>query len=206
MDKIFLQELSQESGAMIVGVEGIPAALFPDHAFAVSVEDLFRACVALGFYDAKRKRWVIAPNFSAGSQEREIAQFFEKLRLKAKELFAEKGEIISDKDERYWTAAYRDNVLPGGVTERKPDLIELLVAEAKTWGFAFSDLQHKASRKELNEAAKQLHDGGLNTLSLQDDRIFHIGLGLVGPQCFIARYDRSGCVRSAPFDVHKKPK
>ncbi|KAL1729882.1 hypothetical protein EV714DRAFT_273210 [Schizophyllum commune] len=205
MDEIFRQELSPESGAMIVNVEGMPSALFPDHAFSVPAKDLLEACVALGFYDAKRKCWVIAPKFSVGSQEREIARFFEKIRLLAEKLFAEKDQRHTKENERYWTAAYRDNVLPGGVTERKPDLVELLVREAKTWGFSFSDLQHKASVKEFEVAAKQLHDGGLNTLSTQDDRIFHIGLGIVNHHCFLHLYDRSGCVRSAPIDIHKEP-
>ncbi|KAL1688565.1 hypothetical protein GGG16DRAFT_59661 [Schizophyllum commune] len=205
MDEIFLQELSEESGAMIIDVEGMPSALFPDHAFPVPAEELLEAFVAMGFYDAKRKRWVIAPKFSVGSQEREMAKFFEKLRLKVEELFAKKGKSSPKEDERYWTAAYRDNVLPGGVTERKPDLVELLVREAKTWGFSISDLQLKASVKEFEAAAKQLHDGGLNTLSTQDDRIFHIGLGVVNSHCFLHRYDRSGCMRSVPFDINKDP-
>ncbi|KAL1717186.1 hypothetical protein EV715DRAFT_203751 [Schizophyllum commune] len=201
MDKIYDKELA--GSAMIANVAALPDALFPKEAFPMKLEKFLNVCIAQGLYDASQKCWLV-PDFAAPSQELPAADFLTRLRKCAYDALTPAGRKKAD-NGRYWTAAFRNNILPGGFTDRKPDVIELLEDLAQTWMASVSDVQLKSGEKETTLASRQLHDGALNSFSTQDGRLFHIGLGLVGELLFVAQYDRSGCIRSPPINIHENP-
>ncbi|KAI5832684.1 hypothetical protein K523DRAFT_234680 [Schizophyllum commune Tattone D] len=201
MNKIYDKELA--GVAMIADVEALPDTLFPEKSFPMKLEKFLGACVAQGLYDASQKRWLV-PDFSAPSQELPAADFLTKIRKCAFNSLTPNQRKKLD-NSRYWTAAFRNNALPGGFTERKPDVIELLEVLEQTWRAAVSDVQLKSGEKETTPAFRQLHDGALNSFSAQDGRLFHIGLALIRKRLFLAYYDRCGCIRSPPIDIHKDP-
>ncbi|KAL1688568.1 hypothetical protein GGG16DRAFT_59652 [Schizophyllum commune] len=203
MKRIFAHELESPGGTSIVDPEVLADILFPKEAFAVPVEELLESYTAAGLYDGRKKCWPGAPKLSGRAHEYEVSKWLEKLRLHALSVLTKKGE--KRPEGRVWTSAFCNNTLPGGVTDRKPDILELSPEDEETWQSVLSDLQHKASKNNYMDAAQQLHDGGLNSLSSQDNRVYHIGLGMAGPKSFAAYYDRSGCIRSSLIDVHKQP-
>ncbi|KAL1745173.1 hypothetical protein HDZ31DRAFT_36985 [Schizophyllum fasciatum] len=201
MDAVILQELS---GAIVSSIDGMPILIFPDRGFPVPADDLFNALIGSPLYDVGLQRWLNAPNFDAQYQERAIAAFFETLCHRARSFFKsheKEVEVI-----RCWSAAYRHDPLPGGYMERKPDIISLVDDAPRLWSSICADVQHKANELDYKAAAQQLHDGGLNCLSTQDDRLYHVGIGIVGSTFFISYYDRSGCLQSKPVSVHTHPR
>ncbi|KAL1671042.1 hypothetical protein EV122DRAFT_227186 [Schizophyllum commune] len=203
MHQIYANELS--GGASITDVENLATVLFPEQEFPPKMKpnDLLDICVAARLYDPTKKRWPHAPNFSLPSQEPAIANFLEKIVgvLRA----ALPHQLQQELDGRYWTAAFRNDTLPGGVIDRRPDVIELAINLTQILENSYSDVQIKSSPRDTEAASKQLHDGGLNSLSSQDQRLYHLGLGVIHQMLFLACYDRCGCTRSDLIDIHKEP-
>ncbi|KAI5894613.1 uncharacterized protein SCHCODRAFT_02746160 [Schizophyllum commune H4-8] len=203
MEQIYTNEFS--GGAIVKGVNDLHAVLFPKDDFPAQLKpaSLRRACVARGLYDDVQKCWTRAPDFSIPSQEPAIAKFFEEILEICRSLLP--PSLQQDLDKRYWTSAFRNDTLPGGVIDRRPDVVELALNLDQIWENSYSDAQIKSSSRDTEAAAKQLHDGALNCLSTQDNRLYHIGLGVIQQLLFLSCYDRCGCVRSRPIDIHAKP-
>lgn len=203
MEQIYTNEFS--GGAMVKGVNDLHAVLFQKDDFPAQLKParLRKACVARGLYDDVRKCWPHAPHFSIPSQEPAIAKFFEEILDLCRSLLP--PSLEKELDKRYWTAAFRNDTLPGGVIDRRPDVVELALNLDQIWENSYSDAQIKSSSRDTEAAAKQLHDGALNCLSTQDNRLHHIGLGVIERMLFLSCYDRCGCVRSKPIDIHANP-
>ncbi|KAL1688572.1 hypothetical protein GGG16DRAFT_115884 [Schizophyllum commune] len=203
MEQIYTNEFS--GGAMVKGVNDLHAVLFQKDDFPSQLKParLRKACIARGLYDDARKCWPHAPAFSIPSQEPAMAKFFEEILDLCRSLLP--PSLEKELDKRYWTAAFRNDTLPGGVIDRRPDVVELALNLDQIWENSYSDAQIKSSSRDTEAAAKQLHDGALNCLSTQDDRLHHIGLGVIERMLFLSCYDRCGCVRSKPIDIHANP-
>ena len=63
---------------------------------------------------------------------------------------------------------------------RKPDVSLTLRGPKAEWKTHCADAQLKSRTKDRNEATAQLYDGALNTLAVQDERRFHIGIAFLG--------------------------
>ncbi|TRM59116.1 hypothetical protein BD626DRAFT_572905 [Schizophyllum amplum] len=209
MDRAILDELAN---AMLLRIKGLPEALFPDDAFAVTPAALFKIIVGplpSNVYGRNSTDtggiWVNGPKFNEPHQELAIAEFFQSLTDSVRTPYRAHMPPGVKLEERKWSAAYRNTAFPGGDLKRKPDIVNLCEDLPRLWKYLLGDVQHKANIQEMEAVARQLHDGGWNTLSAQDDRLFHIGLGIAGDDLSISYYDRAGCMRSEPLNIHREP-
>ncbi|TRM60855.1 hypothetical protein BD626DRAFT_571551 [Schizophyllum amplum] len=205
MDKVIAKELDEVT---FTDVDGLAELLFPDYAFLVKLPELF-ASMTTGdspLYDEKTKEWRTCPTLTQSDLEHPVCNFLEELSTHARSIWDARLPKDDPKPEvRKWSADFCTVTFPEGYLARKPDVLGLVLSLQISWKHARYDVQHKASAKVEKDVATQLHDGALNSLSAQDDRVFHVGLGFAGTKFFLNYYDRSGCLRSPLADVHKDP-
>ncbi|KAI4522708.1 hypothetical protein K525DRAFT_198180 [Schizophyllum commune Loenen D] len=202
MDELIMNELGD---ATLTTVKGLPEVVFPTDGFLFPLEDMFNCLAdeAPSLYDRVTKQWREQPSFDAASQEVPIANFFQALSQRAREIYIAKTGV--EPEERDWSPDFRDTALPGGYMNRKPDIAALVAGLTQVWANLRVDVQHKANSHDVEAAAQQLHDGGFNSLSTQDERLYHLGLGVIGDELFIAYYDRAGYMRSTGINIHNDP-
>ena len=139
--------------------------------------------------------------------ETRVCGFIERLCTRVRQVLETKK--IEDEaftgEERHWSAGFHDQVLPGGFVMRKPDIVSHDSDGEIDWESVLADVQLKTSRLEKAAVTKQLKDGGLNVLTSQDHRNFHISFGITGDDVFLFYQDRAGCLRSHSFNMHKDP-
>ncbi|KAL1664395.1 hypothetical protein GGF50DRAFT_88715 [Schizophyllum commune] len=192
------------AGATVVDVEGLIEAAIPKTAFPVSKDLLLPAVCNAGLYNNDQKRWQFQLGLRKPGAEPVIAQWLNEIVEAGRALFKDHGVLGSDQKSkvRKWSADFCDTELPDGVHCRKPDVAFVLESEA-SWKVIHNDLQHKSNPKDTEAICLQLHDGAFNILTEQDDRIFHIGIAITGEDYFIMYYNRAGCYRSVPSNVHE---
>ncbi|TRM56480.1 hypothetical protein BD626DRAFT_575708, partial [Schizophyllum amplum] len=185
-DKLIADELKD---AIELNVEGLNELLFPDSAFPESMPidklfDCMNEMSPMPLYDPKKQEWLTRP-----SSPLHIKSF----RLHCSSM------------ERRWSANFRDTIFPAGILHRKPDIVNVVWGEDKSWNTLGADLQHKSNISSADAATTQLHDGGMNSLTSQDDRDYHVGIAITGQKMFTTYYDRSGCLQSEAIDIHAEP-
>ncbi|KAI4522698.1 hypothetical protein K525DRAFT_198207 [Schizophyllum commune Loenen D] len=184
-------------------VAGLIEYLLPDDALPLPAETILQLINKRGKWH-KDGRWCDAEAFSQPLSEARVCGFIERLCTRVRQLLKTK-KIAFDGEERHWTAGFRDKSLPGGFVMRKPDIVSHKSSEECTWEAVLSDVQLKASPVEKKAVTKQLKDGGLNVLTSQDGRIFHIGVGIAGEDAFLFYQDRAGSLRSDSINLHDDP-
>ncbi|TRM56464.1 hypothetical protein BD626DRAFT_635813 [Schizophyllum amplum] len=204
-DKLIADELKD---AIELNVEGLNELLFPDSAFPESMPldklfDCMNEMSPTPLYDPKKQEWLNAPQFSVAHQELPIALFLDGLGNLGREVF--KAHNIRIPEVRRWSANFRDTIFPAGILHRKPDIVNVVSGEEKSWNTSGADLQHKSNISSADAATTQLHDGGMNSLTSQDDRDYHVGIAITGQKMFTTYYDRSGCLQSEAIDIHAEP-
>ncbi|KAL1673112.1 hypothetical protein EV122DRAFT_283306 [Schizophyllum commune] len=192
-------------GATYFNIEGLVKAAIPEDAFPLDDSLFLDAVCDAGLYNKERGRWQCQPKLRKPGEYPVIADWLNAIGEAGLALFVKHGIFSSDDEPRArkWSAAFCDKELPGGVQSRKPDGASFDPLTEASWKVIINDLQHKSSSEDREAAFKQLHDGAFNILTEQDDRIFHIGLALIGEQFFIVYYNRAGCYRSIPANVHE---
>ncbi|KAI5894636.1 uncharacterized protein SCHCODRAFT_02571246 [Schizophyllum commune H4-8] len=206
MDTLLDNEVG--SGATIKGVPGLIEALFPNDAFPIAPKPALAAMNKISTWHKDGQWQQRPPQWLQEGSEVAVADYMQRMcdaygeLLKAKKVSKTKIKAKT----RVWTAAYRNQTLPGGFVPRKPDIVSVDPAvKEPTWEDVGSDVQIKVSPGELEAVTKQLRDGGLNVLAARDDRRFHIGMGVAGTGVFVLLQDRSGCLRSEVFDLNANP-
>ncbi|KAL1755816.1 hypothetical protein FB107DRAFT_274541 [Schizophyllum commune] len=194
MDALLLKELED---AHVHDSKDLPEALFPEDAFPITLDDTLDHLLPL---DKRAGGWPGCPNLLEQKCERELAAFFEATCETVREFYLANGEAWDE--DRSWTADYCNTPLPGGFVPRKPDIAALVLRRALDWLSLRCDGQHKCNETLIDDITAQLHDGALNCLTAQDDRFFHVGLGMAGRRLFLEYYDRSGYIRSPAYNIH----
>ncbi|KAL1700327.1 hypothetical protein EV121DRAFT_214415 [Schizophyllum commune] len=200
MDTLIRNEVES---ATELNVPGLAEYLLPDDAFPLPPKTIFRLMNRRKTWH-KDGRWCGSAEFLQPGSEESICVFIERICNRVRQLLKTQ-KIPFDGEERRWSAAYRNKALPGGFVIRKPDIFSHESSEEPDWSNVRADLQHKSSPQEKDAVTAQLKDGGVNVLSSQDDRHFHIGVAVTGEDIFVLYQDRAGCLRSEPFNLHDNP-
>ncbi|TRM56470.1 hypothetical protein BD626DRAFT_440969, partial [Schizophyllum amplum] len=203
MDELIKNELADSTP---VDVEGLNEILFPDVAFPITLQEIFtKMCeISPELYDHKSRKWQDSPNFRDSDQELPIAVFFEKICNLVRAVYAALGKKLPE-EHRSWSADHRSRPLDEGVLARQPDIVGILIELRTTWACLRVDVQHKGTINAKDLVTTQLNDGGMNSLSSQDDRLFHVGIGMTGSLIFTTYFDRAGRLRSTSTDIHQEP-
>ncbi|KAL1673115.1 hypothetical protein EV122DRAFT_283308 [Schizophyllum commune] len=199
LDALLKKELED---AIVKDVDGLIEELFPPKALPVSPETVFAELQKGSTPMYANGRWNCA-NLDRPNMERPLATFLDRLGMRAREIYADHDKEV--KEIRQWSADFCDHVLPGGLVSRKPDVSLTLRGPKAEWKTHCADAQLKSRTKDRNEATAQLYDGALNTLAVQDERRFHIGIAFLGHLCFLNYSDRVGCLQSTVFNIHEDP-
>ncbi|TRM60810.1 hypothetical protein BD626DRAFT_406906, partial [Schizophyllum amplum] len=176
--------------------------LFPDDRFAVLPNILLRA---LPFYNTKTSKWIERPDLKSPSKEQEVADFFNRIVEYARDAYEVLEQSIPTQELRQWSAECIDNVMPGGHSSRKPDLF-LSAGDEIEWKKVLAAGQVKSEESAFASTERQLRDGAYNCFATQDDLMFHIEVGLVREEFWVAVFDRSGCVQSYRGNIDKNAK
>ncbi|KAL1664378.1 hypothetical protein GGF50DRAFT_54924 [Schizophyllum commune] len=206
MDVLLENEVG--SGATITEVSGLIEALFPNDAFPIAPKPALAAMNKIAPWHKDGQWQQRPPQWLQEGSEVAVADYMQRMCDAYGQLLkTKKGSKAKIKAKtRIWTAAYRNQTLPGGFVPRKPDIVSVDPdVDEPSWADVGSDVQIKVSPGELEAVTKQLRDGGLNVLSARDDRRFHISMGVAGTGAFLLYQDRSGCLRSPVIDVNDNP-
>ncbi|KAL1741565.1 hypothetical protein HDZ31DRAFT_19063, partial [Schizophyllum fasciatum] len=178
--------------------EGVVRGLVPTESLPVT-PSVMLAAMSKGPnapYQRKNKKWNCAPCFDQQNQEEAIANFLQSITTFIHNHYATEGTPQS----RSWTAAYHDTPLGGGMLDRSPDIC--LIDGPGCVGVKIN-VEHKSSVNLMGKAVKQLHDGALNCLSTQDDRLYFIGIAIANTKFRVVVHHRSGCIVSSPADINR---
>ncbi|KAL1673122.1 hypothetical protein EV122DRAFT_181702, partial [Schizophyllum commune] len=184
-------------------VAGLVDYLLPDDALPLPAKTVLQLINKREKWH-KDGRWRDAAAFGQPLSETRVCGFIERLCTRVRQVLETK-KIAFTGEERHWSAGFHDQVLPGGFVMRKPDIVSHDSDGEIDWESVLADVQLKTSRLEKAAVTKQLKDGGLNVLTSQDHRNFHISFGITDDDVFLFYQDRAGCLRSHSFNMHKDP-
>ncbi|KAL1740901.1 hypothetical protein HDZ31DRAFT_46542 [Schizophyllum fasciatum] len=188
-----------------INIPNLAKIALPDDAFQIPLDEFWKAMISGPLPMYRSGRWTTCPDLTQANMERPLASLLEQICDVARRS-CQKDDRWILQEKRHWSADWCDKPLAGGVTSRKPDVVAGVISLLLDWTSLRVDLQHKANVNKKADVAMQLHDGALNSLSSQDDRCYHIGIGMTGEDYFMNYYDRTGCLRSEPHNIHKRPK